>query len=235
MKRAQFQKQAKEDELQKKKEKEKEKERGQERERETEKMKRSCSLSSKSKKGAESKRAEPASGGTAEKKVAKLKLAASASVSGSSRASTSKGPGPGMAETKWKSSQDMMEYLTALHSDLYSSPKARELKERIQVLYRGFHAREKIRKTSYLQNRELVKNQPGYSRKKRKLHEQWLVEDQSHLSTMDNFTQEAGDEDAYDTEADDELDRLEQSLCREKASQGRWRKEHQQATEAREQ
>ncbi len=90
--------------------------------------------------GAECRRTEPASGGAAEKKVAKPKPAAPASASGGSTASTSKGPGSGKAEPKWKSSRDTMQYLTALHSELHSSPKARELKARITALYKGFHA-----------------------------------------------------------------------------------------------
>ncbi len=171
--------------------------------------------------GAESKVAEPASGGTAERKGAKPKLAAPTSVSGSSVASTSKGPGPGKTvPMKWKSSRDTMEYLMTVHEQLYPSPKARDLKEQLQALNKGFHTREKIRKGSYLQKRELTKTQLGYSRKKKKLHEQRLAEDHSQLSAMDQLTMEADDDDAYDSEADDESDQIEQALEREKASQG---------------
>ncbi len=104
----------------------------------------------------------------------------SASVSGDSaeagKASGSKGPGPAKAlakaEVKWKSCSESMEYLLAIHAGLYPSPMARELKGRIQALHRGFHTQEKLRANSYLQKRELGRNQCGFSRKKRKLHEQ---------------------------------------------------------------
>ncbi len=159
MTRDRYQQQARDAEKQKKeKQKEKSKEKLTERE-----LSRSHSQSRA--KGAESGKTEPASGGAAEKKVAKPKLAVPASVSGGSTASTSKGLGSGRAEPKWKSSWDTMEYLTALHSELYSSPKARELKARITALYKGFHAREKIRNGSYQQGREPARNQTGYSRK----------------------------------------------------------------------
>ncbi len=126
-----------------------------------------------------------------------------------------------------------MEYLSALHTELYSSPKARDLKLRIQALYKGFHARERIQKNSYQQKLELVKGQTGYSRRKKRLHEQHVAENQGQLGTFEELAVEAEDADHYDSEADDESTRLEQALEREKASQGKWRKECRQATEAR--
>ncbi len=60
-----------------------------------------------------------------------------------------------------------------------------------------------------------------------------MAEDHSQLSSLDLLGIEAEDDDAYDSQADDESDRLEQSLARGKASQVRWKKEHRQVTEAR--
>ncbi len=67
-----------------------------------------------------------------------------------------------------------------------------------------------------------------------RLREQRLVEDQSSLSEYEKLAEEALDEDRYDSEADEESDRLEQSLKREKALQVRRKKEHREATEAHE-
>ncbi len=178
---------------------------------------------SKSKQGAESERTEPASGSAA-KKAAKPKSVAPVSVSGSSRAS-SKGPGSGHAEPKWKSSREMMEYLTALHGELLRCPKTRDLKERIILLHKGFKAREWVRKLAWEHGREVGRKQTGYSRKKMHLHDQWLVEDQSGLSEFEKLAEQAVGDDRYDSEADDELDRLEASLEREKSSQVKWKKE----------
>ncbi len=66
------------------------------------------------------------------------------------------------------------------------------------------------------------------------LHEQRLSEDQSSLSEFEKLGEQAKDDDLYDTEADDESDRLEESIVREKSSQIKWKAEHRAATEARE-
>ncbi len=185
----------------------------------------------RAKKGAESKEAEPTAGGSAEKKKG---TKPKASTSGSSVASTGQGAGAATSEpVTWKSSAETMNYLNQLHEQLYPSPKAREQKDQIQRLFKGFHAREKIRKNSYLMNQVLTNQQVGYSRKKRRLHEQRLAEDHSKLSDLDKLGIAAEDEDAYDSEADREAERLEQSLLREKASQVQWKKEHRKATEER--
>ncbi len=131
--------------------------------------------------------AEPASGRTTEKKAEKPKTTRSASASGGSAASTSKGLGPGKAEPKWKSNREMSAYLNALHAELYPSPKARELKVRITSLYQGFHARERIRKNSYLQGIELQRNYKGYSRKKKWLHNQQATEDHSQRRSLNSW------------------------------------------------
>ncbi len=107
-----------------------------------------------------------------------------------------------------------MEYLTTLHNELYPSPKARELKARIIALYKSFHAQEKIRSNSYLHGRELARNQTGYSRKKKWLHEQQLAEGQGQRTPFDQLGVQYEDDDQYDTKADEESDRLEQSLER---------------------
>ncbi len=187
----------------------------------------------RSKKGVESRVTEPASGSLTVKKGAKPKPAAPASTSGSSAVeSTSKGTGAAKsASITWKSGRETMNYLLQLHATLYPSPKARDQKERIQALNRGFQAREKIRRNSYLQKQELTIKQHGYSRKKRKLHQQRMAEDHSQLSSLDLLGIQAEDEDAFDSEADEESDRLEQSLLKERDSQIRWKKEHQQAME----
>ncbi len=59
-----------------------------------------------------------------------------------------------------------------------------------------------------------------------------MKEEQKISSTgFEKLTDEAKDEDKYDTEAEEELDRLEQGLEREKATQVRWKKEHRRVTE----
>ncbi len=50
------------------------------------------------------------------------------------------------------------------------------------------------------------------------LHEQRLVEDQSGLSEYEKLAVQADDDDRYDSEADEESDRLEASLEREKVT-----------------
>ncbi len=103
------------------------------------------------------------------------------------------------------------------------------------MLYKNFHAREKIRKNSYLQGRKLNQKQTGYSCKKKRLHEYQLTEDQSQWQQMEQLAAVAEDDDRYDSDADEESDKLEQSLEREKASQVRRKKERWQAMEARDQ
>ncbi len=126
-----------------------------------------------------------------------------------------------------------MEYLSTLHGELYPSPKARDLKLRIQALYKGFHTQERIRKNSYQQKQELVKGQPGYSWRKKRLHEQYVADKQDQLGAFEELAVVAEDADRYDSDADEESTRLEQALEREKASQGKQRKECRQAMEAR--
>ncbi len=225
--RAQHQEQAKEEVQRDRKEKER-------KEKEKKEKEQRKSLS----RGAESGVTEPVSKGTVEKKVEKPKPAKPASASGGSAASTSKGSVPATpavrTEPAWKSSWEMMEYLNALHGQLYSSPKARELKARISELYKSFHAQERLRKNSYLQGRELTQNQISYSRKKKRLHKQWAAEDHSQLQEFEWLAIGVEDDDRYDTAADDKSNRLEQALEREKASQTRWKEEHRRAMEARE-
>ncbi len=220
-KRGQYQAQAKESHDARREKEWKEKERSQEKEREKEKDPKRSASKSKNRKGAESRVAEPASRGTADKQTAKPKTTKSASVSGDSAASTSKGLGPSKAEPKWKSNWEMMAYLNALHVELYPSPKAWELKVRITSLYQSFHARERLRKNSYLQGVELQRKQQGYSRKKKWLHDQRVAEDHSQMPEFELLAMQVADEDQYDSEADEEEERLEQALEREKVSQVR--------------
>ncbi len=102
------------------------------------------------------------------------------------------------------------------------------------MLNKGFYAWEKIWKNSYLLGPELTRSQTGYLRRNRRLHEQWLKEDQGSLMGFEQLAAQAKDDDKYDTKAEEESDRLEQALEREKASQVRWKKEHRWATEDRE-
>ncbi len=54
------------------------------------------------------------------------------------------------------------------------------------------------------------------------------------MSDMEKLVQKEADIDAFDSEAYDEMDKLEQELAREQAAQVRQRKEHRRATEVRE-
>ncbi len=107
-------------------------------------------------------------------------------------ASTSKGPG--RTEPEWRSSKETMEYLSALHGELYPSPIARELKLKINALYKGFHAREKIQKNSYQQNCELTRSQTGYSRRRKQLHEHHAAENQGQLGVFEELAVGAEDD-----------------------------------------
>ncbi len=109
--------------------------------------------------------------------------------------------------------------------ELFHCPKARELKDRIILLHKGFKARERVRKRAWEHGSEVGRKQTGYSRRKMRLHDQRLVEDQSGLSEYEKLAEQAVDEDRYDSEADDESDRLEASLKREKSSQVKCKKE----------
>ncbi len=108
------------------------------------------------------------------RKPTRPKSMAPASTSGSSAAgSVTKGKGGAKgAPISWKPGRETLNYLTELHNTLYPSPKAREQAERIQAMHKGFLARERIRKNSYLTGPELTNKQLGYSHKKRKLHQQ---------------------------------------------------------------
>ncbi len=187
----------------------------------------------RSKKAAESKVTESASGSSDGKKGAKQSVMP-ASVSGSSSAGAGGKGATKDAPVAWKSSREIMNYLLQLHATLYPSPKAREQRERIQALHRGFQAQERLRKNSYLQNKELMTKQLGYSRKKRKLHQQRLTEDLSQMLQMDQLRIAAEDDDMFDSEAEEEADRLELSLLNERDSQGERKTAHRQATEKRE-
>ncbi len=155
--------------------------------------------------------------------------------SGSSTGSAGKGKGGAQAApVSWKQGRETLNYLTELHNTLYPSPKAREQSERIQAMHKGFLARERIRKNSYMGGSELTNKQFSYSHKKRKLRQQRIAEDQSGLTDLEQLQTAAADEDKYDSDAEQEADRLEKSLVKEKKSQEEWKKKHRLATEKRE-
>ncbi len=186
-------------------------------------------LPPKVKRRAESKGAESAtSGESSGKKAAKPKSAASVSSSGSS---VSGSEAAMAAADTWKSSAEVTNYLQQVHVTLYPSGKARDLKERILTLGRSFHAREKLQTNSYLQKRELTSQQRGYSRKKKRLHHQRMQEDLTAISPVDLMALQAEDEDAYDMEAEKEVELVEHALLKEKESQAERKKAHRQATE----
>ncbi len=61
------------------------------------------------------------------------------------------------------------------------------------------------------------------------------MEDQSDLSAYEKLAKQHLDDDTYDTEADDEAEKLEGALKKEKSSQVKWKVLQWVATEAREQ
>ncbi len=61
-----------------------------------------------------------------------------------------------------------------------------------------------------------------------------MAEDQSGLSDLEKLQTAAADEDVYDTDAEQEADRLEQSLLRERKSQVEQKKKHRLEMEKRE-
>ncbi len=67
------------------------------------------------------------------------------------------------------------------------------------------------------------------------LREHRLTEDQSDLSAYEKLAEQQLDDDTYDTEPDDEAEKLEGTLEKEKSSQVKWKVARWVATEAREQ
>ncbi len=100
------------------------------------------------------------------------------------------------------------------------------------MLGKDFTARERTRKVAISQNQEIKRTETGYSCRKWHLHERRVAEDQSGLSAFERLTQQAEDDDTYDTEADKESEKLEGTIKREKSSQTKWKAAHRKATEA---
>ncbi len=188
---------------------------------------------SASKKGAESIQTEPASASTS-KKGAKPKSVAPASTSGDSKVS-SRGPGSVQTEPAKRLAKETMEYLLTLHGELFSCPKEWELKNRIIMLNKGYLTREQTRTAAISQNREIKQVEMGYSWSKMHLRQRRAVEDQSDMLDFNKLLQKSQDDDTYDSEADNEAEKLESAIDREKHSQATWKEERWKVTEAHEQ
>ncbi len=65
--------------------------------------------------------------------------------------------------------------------------------------------------------------QTGYLHRKMHLCERSLTEDQSDLSAYEKLAEQQLDDDTYDTEADDEAEKLEGALEKEKSLQVKWK------------
>ncbi len=106
-----------------------------------------------------------------------------------------------------------------LHKELFSCPRQRELKEKINLLNKRFIAQEQTRKQALTSNWVIKKGQTGYSRSKRHREQQRASEDQSSIMEFDKVWQSNQDADIYDSEADDKAEELEHAIDKEKRSQ----------------
>ncbi len=77
--------------------------------------------------------------------------------------------------------------------------------------------------------------QMGYSQSKMRLQQRRASEDQSGMSEFEKLCQKNQDDDIYDSEADDEAEKLEGALDKEKRLQAKWKAERWKVTEARDQ
>ncbi len=112
----------------------------------------------------------------------------------------------------------MMDYLLTLHGELFSCPKKRDLQNRIIMLGKGFTAREWTRKAAWTQNQHIKRTEMGYLCRKMCLHERRMAEDQSALLEFEKLAEQQKDDDTYDTDADNESERLEGAIEKEKSS-----------------
>ncbi len=103
------------------------------------------------------------------------------------------------------------------------------------MLNKGYIAREWTRLAALSSNREIKKMQMGYSWSKMRLQQRRASEDQSGMSEFEKLCQKNQDEYIYDSEADDEAEKLESALDKEKCSQVKWKAERWKATEAHDQ
>ncbi len=101
------------------------------------------------------------------------------------------------------------------------------------MLNKGFIAQEQTRSVEFSGNREIKRMQMGYSQSKMRRQQQRASEYHSGMSEFKKLFQKSQDDDIYNSKADNEAEKLESALDKEKRLQVKRKAECQKATEAR--